>query len=119
MNAACTSSMCCYHHTLWQHQLLYLGLFMGVHATCTERPQATLRLPSTNPPPKPPAVAATPLPQVRTRTQQRALLALNQYVIGAYEETADAIADMHWKQLNKLRELCDAAQEVRSAFEAH
>uniref|UniRef100_A0A7S4BVN1 Uncharacterized protein n=1 Tax=Chrysotila carterae TaxID=13221 RepID=A0A7S4BVN1_CHRCT len=58
-----------------------------------------------------PELVRAALQKVRTRTQQRALLALNQYVIGAYEETADAIADMHWKQLNKLRELCDAAQE--------
>jgi len=51
------------------------------------------------------------LSMVRTPRQQRALLLLNQYVTGAYEEMADKVVDMQWLQLQKLRDLCEAAME--------
>jgi len=36
---------------------------------------------------------------------------MNQYIMGAYEEMVDSISDMHWLQLEKLRDLCEAALE--------
>ena len=52
---------------------------------------------------------------MRTPRQQRALLLLNQYVTGAYEEMADKVVDMQWLQLQKLRDLCEAAMEASSS----
>ena len=46
------------------------------------------------------------LQKVKSPVQQLALLELNRYVLGAYEEMADGVVDLHWQQLNKLRELC-------------
>ncbi|EOD30068.1 hypothetical protein EMIHUDRAFT_462931 [Emiliania huxleyi CCMP1516] len=56
-----------------------------------------------------PGLMRQALGQVTTPVQQRALLELNQYVIGAVEQLADSAVDLQWQQLNKLRELCDAA----------
>jgi len=47
----------------------------------------------------------TALDKVRAPTQQLALLELNRYVLGAYEEVADGVVDLQWTQINKLREL--------------
>lgn len=46
------------------------------------------------------------LEKVRSPEQQLALLELNRYVLGAYEEMADGVVDLQWQQLNKMRELC-------------
>ena len=58
-----------------------------------------------------PGLMRQALGQVTTPVQQRALLELNQYVIGAVEQLADSAVDLQWQQLNKLRELCDAAMD--------
>jgi hypothetical protein len=46
------------------------------------------------------------LEKTRSPLQQLALLEMNRYVLGAYEEMADGVVDLHWQQLNKMRELC-------------
>ena len=43
---------------------------------------------------------------MQSPVQQLALLELNRYVLGAYEEMADGVVDLQWQQLNKMRELC-------------
>ena len=58
-----------------------------------------------------PTLVRTALSQVKTPAQQRALLAMNTYMVGLYTEVADRIGDLQWQQLNKLRELCDAAMD--------
>ena len=58
-----------------------------------------------------PTLVRTALSQVKTPAQQRALLAMNTYMVGLYTEVADKIGDLQWQQLNKLRELCDAAMD--------
>ena len=60
-----------------------------------------------------PAIAREALGKVRTVAQQTALLSLTQYMGGVYEEMATKLGDLQWQQLQKLRELCDAAMEAR------
>ena len=68
-----------------------------------------------------PTLVRTALSQVKTPAQQRALLAMNTYMVGLYTEVADKIGDLQWQQLNKLRELCDAAMDGGAPrnFSAH
>ena len=68
-----------------------------------------------------PTLVRTALSQVKTPAQQRALLAMNTYMVGLYTEVADKIGDLQWQQLNKLRELCDAAMDggTPRTFSAH
>ena len=68
-----------------------------------------------------PTLVRTALSQVKTPAQQRALLAMNTYMVGLYTEVADRIGDLQWQQLNKLRELCDAAMDggTPRTFSAH
>ena len=49
--------------------------------------------------------------RVRTVAQHAALLALTQYMGGVYEEMSGKLGDLQWQQLQKLRELCDAAND--------
>ena len=58
-----------------------------------------------------PAAARAALSRVRSSGQQAALLLLTQYMSGVYEEMSDKLGDLQWQQLQKLRELCDAAAE--------
>ena len=44
-------------------------------------------------------------------SEKRAMLVLNNYVIGVYEEMGDALEQMQWRSLATLRDLCDAAME--------
>ena len=52
-----------------------------------------------------------PSSQVRSASEKRAMLVLNNYVIGVYEEMGDALEQMQWRSLATLRDLCDAAME--------
>lgn len=58
-----------------------------------------------------PEAARSALGRVRTVAQHAALLALTQYMGGVYEEMSGKLGDLQWQQLQKLRELCDAAND--------
>jgi len=58
-----------------------------------------------------PVAARAALSRVRSSGEQTALLLLTQYMGGVYEEMSDKLGDLQWQQLQKLRELCDAAAD--------
>jgi len=58
-----------------------------------------------------PDAARSALSKVRTVAQQAALLSLTQYMSGVYDEMSRKLGDLQWQQLQKLRELCDAAND--------
>ena len=57
------------------------------------------------------SLAREHLANLRSPIEQQALFEINVYLLGVYEQIADDAVDLEWLQLNKLRELCDAAAE--------
>ena len=51
---------------------------------------------------------------IRTEGERKALLVVSEFVMGAQQEVADALSELQWRQMQKLRELC----EVRAAAAA-
>ena len=56
------------------------------------------------------ARAALQAGAVTTVGAQQALLSLSEFVMGAQQEVADALSELQWRQMQKLRELCEVSR---------